>query len=361
MDFHLQDLTKRYEDIVVVDELSLTIRAGEFVTMLGPSGSGKTTTLMMIAGFVPPTSGDIALGDRSMVDLPPFRRNIGVVFQHYALFPHMRVFDNVAFPLKMRKVGRGEIKERVGGILDLVRLQGMADRYPRQLSGGQQQRVALARALVYNPPLLLLDEPLGALDKKLREEMQLEIKHIQRQLGLSVIHVTHDQEEALVMSDRICVMDHGRIQQVGSPHELYERPANRFVASFIGESNFIRGEVLAAGEDRGMLQVGTDLVLKAPIPPGTPKGRSVEVAIRPEKLDLLHATGNSENLLEGVIDEGIYIGEAIKYRIRIAGDLTVTLKQHSKERDSGLMKVGERVRVGFRAADVIFLGELHPA
>ena len=218
----LENLTKRFGDLAAVDGIDLEVECGEFVTLLGPSGSGKTTTLLMIAGFESPTEGQILLDDDPITYTPPYQRDVGLVFQHYALFLHMTVFKNIAFPLEMRRLDKSTIQRRVNQALDMVRLRGYGSRYPKQLSGGQQQRIALARSTVFNPRLLLMDEPLGALDKKLREELQLEIKHIQASLGITVIYVTHDQEEALTMSDRIAVMNHGRIEQVGLPHELYE-------------------------------------------------------------------------------------------------------------------------------------------
>ena len=235
----LQAIAKRYGGVTAVDRLSLEVASGEFVSLLGPSGSGKTTTLMMIAGFIIPSSGSILLDGKNITRLPPYRRNIGMVYQNYALFPHMTVGRNVAFPLRMRGVGRDEIARRVGRALELVQLKGLSERRPTELSGGQQQRVALARALVFEPPLLLMDEPLGALDKKLRQELQSEIKRIQRETRGTVIYVTHDQEEALSLSDRVVVLNHGRIEQVGPPGELYERPRTRFVAEFLGAANFL--------------------------------------------------------------------------------------------------------------------------
>ncbi len=238
----LRNVSKEYGPHIAVADLSLQLAKGEFLSLLGPSGSGKTTTLMMIAGLLQPNTGDILLEQRPITPLPPYKRNIGVVFQNYALFPHMTVARNIAFPLTMRSVGREEIAMRVSRVLRLVGLPDYGGRYPRQLSGGQQQRVALARAMVFEPPILLMDEPLGALDKKLREQMQLEIKRLHEELGMSIIYVTHDQEEALVMSDRIAVFNLGRLQQIGTPTQLYERPATRFVAEFIGEfEHLLRG------------------------------------------------------------------------------------------------------------------------
>jgi putative spermidine/putrescine transport system ATP-binding protein len=226
-DLQIRNLRKTYSNVVAVDDVSLTVHQGEFLTLLGPSGSGKTTTLMMIAGFVEPTGGSIVLGGRSLTRLPPHKRDIGMVFQHYALFPHLTVAANIAFPLEMRGMRKAEVERRVQAALDLVQLPDFGARYPRELSGGQQQRIALARAIVFEPSLLLMDEPLGALDKKLREHMQLEIKKIHHDLGVTVIYVTHDQEEALVMSDRIAVFNHGSIEQLGSPSDLYDRPRHR--------------------------------------------------------------------------------------------------------------------------------------
>ncbi len=240
----LQAVTKRFGDFVAVDHLDLSVAAGEFLTLLGASGSGKTTTLRMIAGFEHPTSGEILMGGTRVTGLPPYRRDLNTVFQQYALFPHMSVWDNVGYGLRMKKVARAEIAERVTQALEMVQLGQLADRAPRQLSGGQQQRVALARALVNRPRVLLLDEPLGALDLKLRKEMQLELKHLNRQLGITFIYVTHDQEEALTMSDRIVLMRNGRIAQLDTPQAMYERPASRYVADFIGETNLLTGAVV---------------------------------------------------------------------------------------------------------------------
>src|SRR5215467_6167348 len=265
----LTRLAKRYPGTTAVDAIDLDVGSGEFVTLLGPSGSGKTTTLMMVAGFTTPSEGEIAIDGRPITGMAPEHRNIGVVFQNYALFPHMTVSDNVAFPLKMRRQPSAEIRGRVGRALDLVHLAGLGERLPRQLSGGQQQRVALARALVFDPGLLLMDEPLGALDRNLREQMKIEIKRIHRDVGVTVLYVTHDQEEALTMSDRVALMNRGRIAQLGSAEDLYERPANRFVARFIGESNLLDGRVEVA--DGGLVfadERGVRLhVAKSPSPP----------------------------------------------------------------------------------------------
>src|SRR3984957_14760723 len=273
----LSALEKNYGNVGAVRGVSLDIRSGEFLTLLGPSGSGKTTTLLMIAGFEVPTVGDIAIDGQSVVVLPPHKRNIGMVFQNYALFPHMTVAENIGFPLKQRGVDRATRARQVAESLDLVRLPGYQSRYPRQLSGGQQQRVALARAIVFRPRLLLMDEPLGALDKQLRESLQLEMRRLHADLSITFIYVTHDQEEALTMSDRVAVMNDGLIAQVGSPEDLYDRPCDRFVASFIGESNFFPCVVLGIEDDMVIAESGGTMVraLAANFPP---RGETVTVA-----------------------------------------------------------------------------------
>src|SRR5262252_4273646 len=285
----LARLTKRYAATTAVDAIDLEVGRGEFLTLLGPSGSGKTTTLMMVAGFTPPSGGEILVDDRPITGMAPEHRNIGVVFQNYALFPHMKVFDNVAFPLKMRGRPPTEIRPQVGRSLDMVRLTGLADRLPRQLSGGQQQRVALARALVFDPGLLLMDEPLGALDRNLREQMKLELKRIHNDVGVTVLYVTHDQEEALTMSDRVALMNRGRIAQLGSAEDLYERPASRFVAEFIGESNLLDGRVEAADGAPVFVHDSGVRVRVAPGPFAPTAGERYTLMVRPEKITLMPA------------------------------------------------------------------------
>jgi len=347
----LLELTKVYGDVVAADRVTLDIAPGEFITLLGPSGSGKTTTLMMVAGFVIPTSGQILVNGEDIAFKPPHKRNIGMVFQNYALFPHMTVAENIAFPLKMRKWPRQEIERAVKEALQLVRLPGFEDRYPRQLSGGQQQRVALARALVFRPPVLLMDEPLGALDKKLREEMQLEIKHIQESLNITTIYVTHDQEEALTMSDRIAVMRDGRIEQVGTPRELYERPASEFVANFIGESNLLTGQ-LERRDGRSYLVTSDGLRIVLPATEDIGAGESVTVALRPERIVIAEDRG--ENRFEGIIEEVIYVGEATKFRVRIGDERFLTVKQPSRL-ETMQWRRGDRVTLGWRAEDAVVL------
>jgi putative spermidine/putrescine transport system ATP-binding protein len=309
----LRNVVKSYDGKSnAVDDITIDITRGEFVTFLGPSGSGKTTTLMMIAGFENPTSGVIELDGRDLVLSRPYERNIGMVFQNYALFPHMTAAKNVLFPLKMRHFPRADMQARVAEILELVGLSRFADRYPRELSGGQQQRVALARGLVFNPDVVLLDEPLGALDKNLREQMQVEIKRIHREVGITMIYVTHDQTEAMTMSDRVAVFCNGKVEQVGSPLEVYNRPVNRFVGEFIGDSNFFVGRVDPARPEMvelaGIGPVRVTPQGRAPMPAG-----DVDLMIRPERLRL-DATGEKDgarNAFEMTVDDIINYGDSI--------------------------------------------------
>jgi spermidine/putrescine transport system ATP-binding protein len=300
-DVRLEEVVKRFDDAVAVDGISLEVPRGSFFALLGPSGCGKTTTLRMIGGFEEPTEGRIFLGDRDVVGLPPYKRDVNTVFQSYALFPHMTVEDNVAFGLERRRVPKTEAKLRVREILELVGLAELTRRKPKQLSGGQQQRVALARALVNHPRVLLLDEPLGALDLKLRKQMQLELKRIQNEVGITFVHVTHDQEEAMTMADTIAVMNRGKIEQLGPPHELYERPATSFVAGFLGISNLLPGTV--EGPDAVRLRDGT--IVRAPLDGWT---GAVAVGVRPEKITIGSDGGSNE--LRGTISETAYIGVA---------------------------------------------------
>lgn len=347
----LQSLTKKFGKVVAVDEISLHVDEGEFLTLLGPSGSGKTTTLMMIAGFELPTAGKIFIRGKDVMMVPPHERNIGMVFQNYALFPHMTVSNNVAFPLKMRKLSKKEIAQRVGRVLEIVKLPGFENRLPRQLSGGQQQRVALARALIYDPPLLLMDEPLGALDKKLREHMQIEIRNLQRELIITSLYVTHDQQEALTMSDRIAVFDQGKIQQVGTPDELYEKPSNPFVADFIGESNFIAGHIIGL-EDDSAIMTSEDREIEIPCPrtSGLVMEQKVQLVIRPEKIRFVEPSFNPLVRVDGVVEELIYSGEVRRYTIRISHEQTIDLKQQIMHGVKAFKK-GDRVSVGWSLED----------
>ncbi|MBW3634015.1 MAG: ABC transporter ATP-binding protein [Chloroflexi bacterium] len=359
-DLQIRNLRKTYSNVIAVDDVSLTVHQGEFLTLLGPSGSGKTTTLMMIAGFVPPSGGTIVLGGRSLTVLPPHKRDIGMVFQHYALFPHLTVAQNIAFPLEMRSLRKSEVERRVQAALDLVRLPDFGARYPRELSGGQQQRIALARAIVFEPSLLLMDEPLGALDKKLREHMQLEIKTIHHDLGVTVIYVTHDQEEALVMSDRIAVFNHGKIEQLGSPSDLYDRPATPFVADFLGESNFIPATVTAV-EMHGLRLRYDRADLVANVAPAVAVGDNVTVTVRPEKTLILpvEAPGSErigrENWICGTIADVVYLGESRKYLVHLSGGVTLIARQQATSIDMPMLQPEQEVVVGWHANDCVVL------
>ncbi|MDF2813002.1 MAG: polyamine transporter ATP-binding protein [Microvirga sp.] len=308
----IENATKVFGSFKAVDDLSLTVQRGEFLTLLGPSGSGKTTLLMMIAGFVQPDRGNIFLDSRPIAHLPPEARNFGMVFQGYALFPHLTVFENVAFPLKVRKKPRAEIEEKVKAALDLVQLTTQMDRLPRQLSGGQQQRVALARAMVFTPHLLLLDEPLSALDKKLRAELQEELKRLHRKVGLTFIYVTHDQDEALSMSDRIAVMRDGRLIQHGSPTELYEQPRTTFVADFLGKSNFLRGRVESHMADGFIFANGQERFAQSARGPVPPVGSDIAIALRPEKISISGSGDSPANTLTGKVTEWNYFGSEFR-------------------------------------------------
>jgi putative spermidine/putrescine transport system ATP-binding protein len=318
----LRGLTRRYGSVVAVDDVSLTIERGEFVTLLGPSGSGKTTILMCIAGFVAPDAGAVLLDGRDITALPPEERDFGMVFQGYALFPHLTVAENVAFPLRVRRLGAAERAAKVRAALDLVQLERLADRLPRQLSGGQQQRVALARALVFDPELLLLDEPLSALDRKLRAELQEELKALHRRIGRSFVSVTHDQEEALSLSDRVAILDHGRLIQEGTPATLYERPRTRFVADFLGKSNFLHGVVQQVAPDAALLAAGgTPLVQRLDRGGAHPAhGARMLLALRPEKIALLGPEDEADNVVEGRIATWSYLGGGFALAVA-TGDL----------------------------------------
>jgi spermidine/putrescine transport system ATP-binding protein len=317
VDVRLVGLTKRFDDVVAVDALSLEIERGRFFALLGPSGCGKTTTLRMIGGFEEPTEGRIELGGVDVAPLPPYKRDVNTVFQSYALFPHLSIFENVAFGLRRRSVKGGELRRRVTEALELVGLAGLERRKPRQLSGGQQQRIALARALVNRPRVLLLDEPLGALDLKLRKEMQLELKRIQHDVGITFVHVTHDQEEAMTMADRIVIMNGGRIEQFGTPADLYERPSTPFVAAFLGVSNLLPATIVSEGVVR--LDEGTEVK----VPPPALAGRTgrVSIGIRPEKI---RPDASESNRLAGTVAETAYIGVSTQYIVdTAAGSVTV--------------------------------------
>ncbi|MBR1165268.1 ABC transporter ATP-binding protein [Bradyrhizobium elkanii] len=315
----LQNLQKSYGGLTAVDDVSLSIPAGEFVSLLGPSGSGKTTTLMMMAGFEAPDSGRILLDEKDITRQPPHRRELGVIFQSYALFPHMTVAENVAYSLRMRSVARAELEERVGRALDQVQLSALASRYPHQMSGGQQQRVAIARALVFDPPVLLLDEPLGALDRKLRHHLRNEIKSLHKEVGKTMVYVTHDQDEALAMSDRIAVMHEGRIRQFSAPQDVYRRPADLFVASFVGEVNLIKASLksgIAYGPAGERLPAG----------PWTGVDSDATLCVRPEHLHLkIDGAGTSDGI-QGRIVDATFVGDATVFEFRSDAGLQLTSK-----------------------------------
>jgi putative spermidine/putrescine transport system ATP-binding protein len=346
------NVQKSYDgETLVVKNLNLDIAKGEFLTMLGPSGSGKTTTLMMLAGFEPATHGEIYLKEQPINNVPPHKRGIGMVFQNYALFPHMTINENLAFPLQVRNVPKPEIEERVAKILKMVELPQMGNRRPGQLSGGQQQRVAVARALVFEPDLVLMDEPLGALDKQLREQMQYEIKHIHERLGVTIVYVTHDQSEALTMSNRIAVFNDGVIQQLSTPAELYERPVNSFVAQFISENNKLKGTVAEIGSDNvATVKLETGETVKALAISANEKGGRTLLSIRPERVEINPTEQTADVILSGRIAELIYLGDHIRARLEVAGHDDFIVKVPNKGASNEVAE-GREVRIGWKAAD----------
>ncbi|SCK21749.1 ABC transporter ATP-binding protein [Vogesella sp. LIG4] len=343
---------KSYDgESLIVKSLDLDIRRGEFLTMLGPSGSGKTTCLMMLAGFETPTHGEIRLGGQLLNNVPPHKRNIGMVFQNYALFPHMTVAENLAYPLTIRKMSKSDIAARVKKALDMVKLGNLANRYPGQMSGGQQQRVALARALVFEPQLVLMDEPLGALDKQLREHMQLEIKHIHETLGVTVVYVTHDQSEALTMSDRVAVFKDGIIQQIDAADVLYEKPVNSFVANFIGENNTLHGEVVAVEQGSAVVRLASGDTVRASAICVDRAGEPTSMSIRPERVRLNQYADGCENRLAARLSEFIYFGDHVRLRLEVAGQHGFMVKVPVGELDSR-WQVGDTLNVGWMSHDI---------
>jgi spermidine/putrescine transport system ATP-binding protein len=355
-EIRLSNVTKRFQDVTAVDDVSLTVDTGEFLTLLGPSGCGKTTTLRMIGGFDLPTRGRIELRGRDVTKDPPDRRPVNMVFQSYALFPHLDVAGNIAFGLKRRGVSGGEIKRRTAAILEKVHLAGYERRRTHELSGGQQQRVALARALVNEPNVLLLDEPLGALDLKLRKRLQLELKRIQMDVGITFVYVTHDQEEALTMSDRIAVMHRGRIEQLGAPDELYDRPASSFVADFIGTTNLLAGQVEALGPD--VATVCLDSGDRCVIASGERRpGQAVQVSIRPESIAIEARNGNATarpGTLEAEIEQVAYLGAAVQYQVRTAGGLGLSVLAG---KNGSRFTSGDSVVLAWAPSDALVLGD----
>ena len=344
---------------LIVKDLNLDIRKGEFLTLLGPSGSGKTTSLMMLAGFETPTAGEILLDGRSLNRLPPHKRDIGMVFQNYALFPHMTVAENLAFPLSVRGLSRTDSAERVKKALAMVQLDSFRNRYPGQLSGGQQQRVALARALVFEPQLVLMDEPLGALDKQLREHMQMEIKHLHQRLGVTVVYVTHDQGEALTMSDRVAVFHQGEIQQIADPRTLYEQPSNTFVANFIGENNRISGQLLSRDGERCVIGLARGEQVEALAVNVGEVGEPVTLSIRPERVRLNGHSENCRNRFSGRVAEFIYLGDHVRIRMEVCGKEDFYIKQPVAELDPAL-GVGDLVPLGWHVEHARALDPLQP-
>ena len=350
-DVRLDRVTKRFHNVVAVDDLSLDIERGEFFSMLGPSGCGKTTTLRMIAGFEEVSAGIVYLGDQDVTNLPPYKRDVNTVFQNYALFPHLNVFENVAFGLRRRKVATAEIRTKVGEMLALVELPGYERRRTNQLSGGQQQRVALARALINHPRVLLLDEPLGALDLKLRKQMQLELKRIQEEVEITFVYVTHDQDEAMTMSNRIAVMRAGKVEQLGNPVDLYEQPKTEFVAGFLGVSNLLEGKVAGRDERFAEIELANGRRVRAPAN-GWATDAQVRVGVRPEKLRLQSAESQpteATNVLEGSISDASYVGVSTQYVVRLDDGKSIVVYSQNLE-TSGVaeqLSAGQRVRVSW--------------
>ncbi|TMV08318.1 ABC transporter ATP-binding protein [Arenibacterium halophilum] len=344
---NFRHITKRYGPVVALDRFSLDVAPGEFMTFLGPSGSGKTTALNILAGFTSATEGDVLIGDRSVVDLPPEKRNVGMVFQSYSLFPHLTVFENVAFPLRLRGASADTIKQKVGSVLDMVKLADFGGRMPNELSGGQRQRVAFARAVVFDPPVLLMDEPLGALDLKLREQMQLEIKRFHAEIGCTIIFVTHDQGEALTLSDRVAVMRDGRIAQVGSPQDIYDRPESQYVAEFIGRTNLFQ---LRRG------QGGTwDIPDLAAAVSGIAEANLSQAAlsVRPEKIRPVPAGAQADQIaFDAKISDVVFQGDHVQYEAVAQGGKTLIFQDH-RGPGSELLPKGLAVRLGFSASDAV--------
>jgi spermidine/putrescine transport system ATP-binding protein len=348
-DLELSAVSKRFGSVVALDAVSLVVERGEFVTLLGPSGCGKTTTLRIVAGLEYQTAGSVRIRGESVDGVPPYRRNANTVFQHYALFPHLNVFDNVAFGLRVKGLPVAERRSAVGYALDQVRLQGYEKRRPHELSGGQQQRVALARALVNQPAILLLDEPLGALDLKLRKEMQLELKRVHREVGITFIYVTHDQEEALTMSDRIAVMDAGRIVQLGSPKEVYRRPRTPFVANFVGVSNLLDGVVSAREDGVATVAVHGEWRFRKPCDHPPALDQPVVVAVRPEDVRIADGEGG----LAGRVQDVIYLGSRVTLVVRLDGGPVVHVEDPTGRAADGGADVGEPVRLCWDGVDCV--------
>ena len=350
-------LSKRYGDVVALAPTDLEVAQGEFLTLLGPSGSGKTTLLSLIAGLAAPDGGELLIDGKDMTHGAPYERDIGMVFQNYALFPHMTVAENLAFPLTVRGLNKSDVSDKVKKVLSMVQLDAFASRYPAQLSGGQQQRVALARALVFEPQLVLMDEPLGALDKQLREHMQMEIKHLHQRLGVTVVYVTHDQGEALTMSDRVAVFHQGEIQQIAPPRTLYEEPKNTFVANFIGENNRLNGRLLSQSGERCVVELGRGEKVEALAVNVGQTGEPVTLSIRPERVSLNGSSDQCVNRFSGRVAEFIYLGDHVRVRLEVCGKTDFFVKQPIAELDPALA-VGDVVPLGWQVEHVRALDPL---
>jgi spermidine/putrescine transport system ATP-binding protein len=354
-DLALEDVSKSFGSVVAVDRVSLAVRPGEFFSLLGPSGCGKTTTLRLVAGFEAPDAGRILVAGEDVTRIPPNRRKVNTVFQHYALFPHLSVADNVAYGLKHKGLGRGDLIERLDRGLATVRLQDLRDRYPRELSGGQQQRVALARALVNEPTVLLLDEPLAALDLKLRKALQQELKKLQARVGIAFLYVTHDQEEALTLSDRIVVMNEGRVLQEGSPAQIYERPRTRFVADFIGQTNLFEGTVEEVGPVI-VVRASSGLLIRCMGADFARRGAKVAVSVRPEKIGPANGSSPAANLVEGTLARRTYLGDLVQYHIALVSGLELTVQRQNERSDpAASWAVGDRVVVSWPEESALVL------
>ena len=352
-EIRLSGVSKRFGDVRAVDDVSLEIRTGEFFSLLGPSGCGKTTTLRMIGGFELPTGGRIDLRGVDVTTAPPDKRPVNMVFQSYALFPHLNVQDNIAFGLRRHRVRESEVKERVAEALELVHLTGYGRRKPNELSGGQQQRVALARALVNRPNVLLLDEPLGALDLKLRKSLQLELKRIQIEVGITFVYVTHDQEEALTMSDRIAVMNHGRVEQIGIPEELYDHPTSRFVADFMGTTNLLRGTLTAVDGGVGSLRLEGGDTCRVGAIDGMQPGEVIEISIRPEAVVIAGPGNGVDDAIEGRVEQSAYLGASVQYQVRSQGGALLSVVTQKTGRR---YVPGDDVELGWLPSDALVVG-----
>ena len=342
-----ENISKHFGKAVAVDGVSLEIRAGELFFLLGPSGCGKTTCLRMVAGFEQPTTGVLRFGDKEMTRVPPHKRNAGMVFQNYALWPHMTAKANIEYGLRVRKIDKKERERRVNEALEMVKLGALGERFPSQMSGGQQQRVALSRALVFEPRVVLMDEPLGALDKQLREQMQLDIRDLHRRLGLTIVFVTHDQSEALTMSDRLAVFNKGKIEQIGTPREVYDEPASRFVAEFIGETNLVEGVVEAVQGQEAIVRLSTGAQIVSVISGTVASGQPVLLSIRPERVDLSETRGDARNVLETEVTDSVYQGDHLRVQLQnVAHPLIAKLGRRSRE-----FPPGTKVYAAFSAGD----------